>query len=214
MMASDTQSQSYLKAVFTVEPHSDVGCAILASGQRGTDVSHTLVAPADADCDTQCRSELTVVESGKTQFVSGAVTDRCICPVFRWHDCIASIERFEGETLEISVTVPDRSALETIVCELREIGATIRLQRISAPTGTHDDQPLELEVSGITDKQREAVLVAVEEGYYETPRRTDLGELADTLGISKSAVSQRLSAVESNLVTSLFERESGGEDGR
>lgn len=44
----------------------------------------------------------------------------------------------------------------------------------------------------LTDAQREALLLAWERGYFEVPRGTDLMALAAELGLSDSAVSQRL----------------------
>ncbi|WP_265111761.1 helix-turn-helix domain-containing protein [Halosolutus halophilus] len=205
------RSGGHLRAVFTIEPHPETNCAVLASGSRGENVSQAIVC-RDGTCERgcQCRSAVTLANSGDRQFVGGAVRDRCICPVFRSHDCIASIERFEAGTLEVELTVPDRSELETIVAALRETGASVRLRRLTAPSSESDGQRLKLDLNGITDKQRETALTAVKSGYYETPRRTDLDELADRLDVSKSAVSQRLSAVESTLVTSLVDRDPGG----
>lgn len=45
---------------------------------------------------------------------------------------------------------------------------------------------------GITEPQREALQVALEEGYFDVPRRITLTELAGELGLSDSAVSQRI----------------------
>ena len=209
VQASEEGHTGHLRATFLVEPDEAASCAVLASGSRGEDVSQNIVREAEG-CPggDRCRSAVTL-ENGDQQFLSGAVDERCICPVFSEHDCVASIERFDSGSLEIEVSVPDRGELEAVVSGLRETGATVRLRRISTQPSEPDGDRRELEVDGITDKQREAVLLAVEAGYYETPRRTDLGQLADHLGVSKSAVSQRLSAVESNLVTSLFEREAG-----
>lgn len=209
LTASDAQSRDHLRAVLSIEPHPETNCAVLASGTRGEDVSQDIICP-NGDCErgSQCRSEVTNPDTGTKQFISGTVHDRCICPVFRSHDCIASIDRFDQGALAVELSVPNRSELEGIVNALRETGATVQLLRIAPPSSDGDDRSIEIEIAGITTKQREAVLVAVEKGYYETPRRTDLGELADTLGVSKSAVSQRLSAVESNLIMSLYDRES------
>jgi predicted DNA binding protein len=49
--------------------------------------------------------------------------------------------------------------------------------------------------------QREALGAAVEAGYYETPRRIDLSELADRLGIPRSTLSYRLRRAEAALAT-------------
>lgn len=50
-----------------------------------------------------------------------------------------------------------------------------------------------LETGGeMTDAQREALSLAFDRGYFETPRETTLSELADELGISQQAFSLRL----------------------
>ena len=45
---------------------------------------------------------------------------------------------------------------------------------------------------GLTDPQREALDLAVSEGYYDIPRECTTKELADELGISDQAVTERL----------------------
>lgn len=45
---------------------------------------------------------------------------------------------------------------------------------------------------GLTDSQREALVVAYERGYFDTPRETTLQEVADDLGISQQALGARL----------------------
>ncbi len=52
----------------------------------------------------------------------------------------------------------------------------------------------------LTLRQREILLRAIEEGYYDFPRRVTLSELAEKLGISKSYLSETLMKVESRLL--------------
>lgn len=47
-------------------------------------------------------------------------------------------------------------------------------------------------VSHLTDAQREALTLALQRGYFDVPRRTNVVELAEELNISDTAVSQRL----------------------
>ncbi len=65
------------------------------------------------------------------------------------------------------------------------------------------ERPSLVHVDTITETQWEAAKLAVEEGYYDVPRRASLGDLAAELEISKSAVSQRLSNLERTIITSL-----------
>jgi len=54
------------------------------------------------------------------------------------------------------------------------------------------DDPVEADPYGLTEPQREALLVAHGRGYFEEPREASLEELADALGISPTAVGGRL----------------------
>lgn len=45
---------------------------------------------------------------------------------------------------------------------------------------------------GLTEPQRETLRVALERGYFDVPRRVNLQDLAEELGVSDTAVSQRL----------------------
>ncbi|WIV68601.1 helix-turn-helix domain-containing protein [Natrialbaceae archaeon AArc-T1-2] len=73
-------------------------------------------------------------------------------------------------------------------------------------TTSSEQTVVPVNVDTLTAKQREVVLLALEHGYYETPRRTTLGELADKLDISSSAASQRLNAAERTLIRETFGR--------
>lgn len=53
---------------------------------------------------------------------------------------------------------------------------------------------------GITPEQREAVLLAYRSGYYEIPPETNLGELAEELGIADQSFSDRLRRGIHNLI--------------
>lgn len=52
----------------------------------------------------------------------------------------------------------------------------------------------------LTEHQHEALLIAYTHGYYDIPQSVTMDELADELGISTQAVSQRLHRAYSNLI--------------
>jgi len=52
----------------------------------------------------------------------------------------------------------------------------------------------------VTSKQRETLLLALEEGYFDTPRRTSLAQLGAMLGVSRQAVASRLRRGHRNLI--------------
>lgn len=62
---------------------------------------------------------------------------------------------------------------------------------------------------GLTPEQHEAITLAVRRGYYEVPRGTDLGEIADELDISQQAASKRVRRATDNVLrAALFARQS------
>lgn len=63
----------------------------------------------------------------------------------------------------------------------------------------HSLEPLETDY-GLTDAQREALLVAHERGYFDSPRRATLAEVGEELGISQQALGARLRRATRRLV--------------
>lgn len=55
----------------------------------------------------------------------------------------------------------------------------------------------------LTDRQREVLSVAVENGYYEIPRETTYEEIAAELGVSAGTVSEHLQKVEATVLSTL-----------
>ncbi|WP_227356715.1 bacterio-opsin activator domain-containing protein [Haladaptatus salinisoli] len=53
---------------------------------------------------------------------------------------------------------------------------------------------------GLTQEQQDALTLAYDEGYYDIPRNLDAGDLAEELGITHQAVSERLRRAHENLV--------------
>jgi predicted DNA binding protein len=82
------------------------------------------------------------------------------------------------------------------VCE--ENGITVDLQSIT--NGLVDDDGSS--VYGLTDRQEEALTIALSQGYYETPRAVSAEELADELGISQPSMSDLLRRAERQLLAS------------
>ncbi|WP_049999292.1 helix-turn-helix domain-containing protein [Halococcus sediminicola] len=57
---------------------------------------------------------------------------------------------------------------------------------------------------GVTEKQREAIELALEQGYFEVPRQTTATELAEKMDISRQAFSRRLQRAEQTVFTNLL----------
>lgn len=104
----------------------------------------------------------------------------------------------EGALLAVA-RIPSREALAAIREAYQEHGIPFHLLQLytEETTATDDDSDRRF---GATNAQREALLHALEAGYFAVPRETTLEEMADELGISTSAFSLRLRRGQENLL--------------
>lgn len=96
--------------------------------------------------------------------------------------------------------VPGRDELEQLREYCRERGVGFTLTALY-----HDVEPSEEATTGLSEDQREALVAALEAGYYEIPREATLAEVAEELGISSQALSERLRRGTARLVRSSLE---------
>jgi hypothetical protein len=92
-----------------------------------------------------------------------------------------------SDVWRFQLRAPTREALAELIEDCRELGMNPGIQQIVSDTGNGVGSQW-----GLTDKQREALLVAYEGGYFEVPRERSLTDLADRLGISRQAFTRRL----------------------
>ena len=89
----------------------------------------------------------------------------------------------EGRAWIFTIWVPERTNLSHLWDYAQQHDIEIDLLRVNEydSLGTKD--------AGLTDSQREALLVALETGYFEEPRNATLSEVAADLNISQPAAS-------------------------
>jgi predicted DNA binding protein len=111
----------------------------------------------------------------------------------------------EGDAWIITVWMSERTDLVDLWDYARQNDIDIELLRVNeyASLGTTD--------AGLTDSQREALLVAFEAGYFEEPRDATLGEVAADLDISQPAASGLLRRGIKRLIVSSMIDDGDGE---
>lgn len=114
----------------------------------------------------------------------------------------SQIER--DTSLHLVLGLDDHEALTQLLQLVRESDISARTENI-LQAGLSAETSVTINLDMLTSKQRETLELALETGYYERPRETDLTALADELDISKSAVSQRLRTAETKLIRYAFE---------
>lgn len=113
-----------------------------------------------------------------------------------------------GEEWTMKLRFPDHDGLAAFHDRCLDRDIEVRLRRIHNPSVPTD---LGFRFS-LTPLQRETLLTAVKEGYFTVPRETNLAELAEKLGISDTATSQRLRRGMAALIAAtLIERHSDEE---
>lgn len=98
----------------------------------------------------------------------------------------------DGWTFE--VRGDDHESVTAFLGRLGDEGTPIRL------LGLHTLSPASIEGYGLTEPQREALLLAHGMGYYNSPREVTLEEVATELGISRQSLASRLRRGIRNLV--------------
>lgn len=74
----------------------------------------------------------------------------------------------------------------------------------------HQSEPADdIATAGLTEKQRDLLLTALYSGYYDVPRGATQDDIAEQLGVSASAVSQRIRRAVSQLIVSTLDVEGG-----
>lgn len=131
------------------------------------------------------------------------------CPFRAFYDrgWIPRVEDTAGEHVRVATYLPDREALAEIIEVLKQTAEAFhvrRLTKIELDDDGTERSTSTLDLTGLTETQRRTAVRAVETGYYEDPRETPHDELADEMGISKSALSRRLNAVEAAVMKAAF----------
>lgn len=107
-----------------------------------------------------------------------------------WVDLDATVLHAEatGDRISVRMRFPDRGDVTTFRAWFDERGLPFTVTGFYA-----EDRVGEADGGvGLSEKQREAIRLAWERGYFDIPRGVDLVEVAAELGISDSAASQRM----------------------
>lgn len=158
----------------------------------------------DVRCDATddgCTVDLVTANEGVVR-AAGTVEDDCLCAIFQNHECVPVYAISRDGSIEATTYVDRRETVRSLILELRDAVDSVVLDRLMTIGEETNERTTVIDLSILTDKQREALELAVLRGYYDG--RTDLSSMAEELDISDSALSERLRAANAKLVTDLF----------
>lgn len=109
-----------------------------------------------------------------------------------------------GETYR-AIVLEDRR-FPRIVAQLRERGRVDVLRKCIVRTPVSPSSMLiswDEALSALTNRQKIAMLRAIERGYYEMPRRVEITDVADGTGLSRTTYGYHMRRAESKLLNAL-----------
>lgn len=113
-------------------------------------------------------------------------------------DLVGTCDPEIGERGGTVSLVGPQEAISGTIDEYERSGVSPDLRKLGGYEG--GTKPLD----ELTDRQREIVQLAYDQGYYEVPRQISTDELADELGLDPSTVAEHLQRAERNLLGDLL----------
>ncbi|MWV64008.1 helix-turn-helix domain-containing protein [Halorubrum sp. JWXQ-INN 858] len=190
-----------LRVDLDIEPGREWDCPIVSEADSVADVNVNAVGD-------ECNVDLQPADGGDMIRATGEVGDDCLCYVFQRFGCVPHIQRVRDGTMLVTTYVDDRAVVRGLIEGLQGILGHVRLVRLAVVEGPDASEQVTFDLSSLTTKQRQGLELAVVRGYFDDDRDVDLGQLADELDISKSALSQRLRTAQAKLIKEVFD-ESG-----
>jgi predicted DNA binding protein len=106
-----------------------------------------------------------------------------------------------SEEWRFELRAPDRTSLSAFQTYCRENGISTELTRLYTLSERRVDRAY-----GLTELQFDGLVLAFEHGYFDSPRRATLEELAVELGVSRPATADRLRRGLRNLLSNTIVR--------
>ena len=130
----------------------------------------------------------------------------CSCPSFRKNGCYPRFRRVEDMKAVAEVFLSSKETLRSLVADLRQSGRNASIRSLTISGKKRDVAEMRaINVATLTEREKECIEFAVEEGYYDQDRQITLEDIADEFEVNKSTCSERLNSAESKIVKNLFE---------
>lgn len=154
----------------------------------------------------QCRSDIDIREQTPngprehTKQFTSSICAHCPRDIFSSYGCIPRYLEVGTGWFVVETYLPNTEMVSSLVNEIRECCERVTLRSLNSTDQERYAENCSVDVSLLTPKQREAVHTAKQMGYYDADSTVSLEQIAKRLGISKSALSQRLNRAESNVL--------------
>ncbi|MFC7076630.1 helix-turn-helix domain-containing protein [Haloarcula halophila] len=130
----------------------------------------------------------------------------CICArVESFGYPVREVKAVDGE-LRLTFHLTDLEPLREIVADLSEFADRVEVNYLVHDEADDDSEnPVVVDRSEMTDRQREVLETAVRMGYFEFPRAADGSAVADELGINDSTFAEHLRVAQAKLLENVVD---------
>lgn len=129
----------------------------------------------------------------------------CSCPIFWKNGCHPRFQVVEDMLAIAEVFIPGRDVLRDLISDLRESGRDPWIRNLTITGGEKGISEFRsMNMEDLTERERECIEFAAQEGYYDRDRKITLQDIADEFEVSKSTCSERLGSAESKIVKELL----------
>ncbi|MFD1570653.1 helix-turn-helix domain-containing protein [Halorubrum laminariae] len=108
--------------------------------------------------------------------------------------------------LIVTFHATDLPTLRSVLDGFQESCADMRVLQLLQSSSTPDESDLvTVDRSDLTERQREVLTAAYEAGYFDHPKGSNAGEVAESLGIDRSTFSEHVAAAQRKLLSTLLD---------
>lgn len=132
--------------------------------------------------------------------------ERCPCECLGCHGCPVHRLVAEDGTLTLVFHAAEFETLQDVMQELRERYPPVDVKRLLQPPlqGSSGERVF-VNRGALTDRQLEVLSTAYEMGYFERPRQANASDVAATLDISQSTLTEHLVTAQGKLLDDILE---------
>ncbi|MDG5775925.1 helix-turn-helix domain-containing protein [Haloarculaceae archaeon H-GB2-1] len=130
----------------------------------------------------------------------------CPCESIEAYDCPIVDVYTRDSQLHLVFHAPDMECLQTVIQDVRDRYDSVDVQRlIRSEQDSAEENLVFVDRSQLTDRQLECLETAQSMGYFEHPKESNAGEVAEALGITTSTFTEHLAAAQKKLLSSLLD---------
>jgi len=130
----------------------------------------------------------------------------CSCPSFRRNGCYPRFKRVEDMKAVAEVFLSNKKTLRNLVLDLRQSGRNASIRSLTISGKKKDIAEIRaINVATLTEREKDCIEFAVQEGYYDKDRKITLQDIAEEFDVNKSTCSERLGSAEAKIVKNLFD---------